>query len=260
MESSKDDRPKDVIHHMNSAVDATKISSIHHIDLHTSEIREPFGYWKAQNGSEDPALGDPTIKTPTFFQAIRKHSKLVIYCFCLSVVVIAWGFDLVIIGSITGVESFQRDYGTVFNGDLIIPSHWLSLWIASNPLGMVLGSVFGGWFQEVVGRKFSLLFGSVTSAVGVAVIFFSYLPASKDGMRIMFFLGKILQGYSIGLLKVTAMTYISEVSPVSLRGSAMALFPQALCLVSLWGQLWCISSTMSRAKLDIWQPLGRNGF
>ncbi|KAK7430474.1 hypothetical protein QQZ08_002993 [Neonectria magnoliae] len=166
-------------------------------------------------------------------KSIKRYPKIVGYCLGLTTVVIGWGYDLVVVGSITGVDPFQEDYGEIYKGELIIPSMWLSLWLASTPLGMAIGSVFGGWFQDRFGRKKSLLAGSIISTIGVAIIFFSYLPPDIETKRAMFFVGKVIQGFSVGLLKITAMTYISETAPVALRGSAMALVPTG----NLTGQL-----------------------
>ncbi|GKT67016.1 maltose permease [Colletotrichum tofieldiae] len=170
-------------------------------------------------------------------QAIRQYPKVVAYCLSLTVVIIGWGYALVIVGAIVAVEPFQKDYGEVYEGKLIIPSLWVSLWSASIPLGMAIGSVFAGWYQDRVGRKWSLRTGAIICAVGVAGIFFSYLPTNMNAMRAMFFVGKTIQGLSIGILKVTAMTYISETAPTALRGSAMGLVPTGNLIGQLLGSI-----------------------
>ncbi|KAK2028618.1 MFS general substrate transporter [Colletotrichum zoysiae] len=170
-------------------------------------------------------------------QAIRLYPKIVAYCLSLTIVIIGWGYALVIVGSIVAVEPFQRDYGEVYEGKLIIPSLWVSLWSASIPLGMAFGSVFAGWFQDRVGRIWSLRAGAMICALGVSGIFFSYLPADMNAKRAMFFVGKTVQGLSIGILKVTAMTYISETAPTALRGSAMGLIPTGNLIGQLLGSI-----------------------
>ncbi|KAJ2978407.1 hypothetical protein NQ176_g3833 [Zarea fungicola] len=166
-------------------------------------------------------------------KAIALYPKVVGYYLCLTLVVVGWGFDLAVIGSITGVDAFKDDYGEIYGGATIIPARWLAMWLASTPMGMVLGSMSGGILQDRVGRRLSLTTGSIILAVSVAIIFFSFLPTQIEGMRAMFFVGKVLQGYAVGILKVTAMTFISETAPVALRGSSMALFPAG----TLFGQL-----------------------
>lgn len=170
-------------------------------------------------------------------KAIALYPKIVGYYLCLTLVVVGWGFDLAVIGSITGVDAFKNDYGEVYEGATIIPARWLAMWLASTPMGMVLGSMSGGILQDRVGRRLSLTTGSIISAISVAIIFFSFLPAQIEGMRAMFFAGKVLQGYAVGILKVTAMTFISETAPVALRGSSMALFPAGALVGQLLGAI-----------------------
>jgi MFS transporter, SP family, general alpha glucoside:H+ symporter len=51
----------------------------------------------------------------------------------------------------------------------------------------------------------------------------------------MFLVGKIIVGIATGMIKVTALTYISENAPTSLRGPAMSLFPAFTILGQLCG-------------------------
>ncbi|CAG9982848.1 unnamed protein product [Clonostachys byssicola] len=168
---------------------------------------------------EDPDDSLPLAK------AARKYPKVVAYSLTLMLVVLGWGYDLVLVGSIPAVDAFKRDYGEMYKDELIIPAMWLSLWTAASPLGMAIGSLFAGWYQDVVGRRMSLFTGSAVTGVGAAIILCSYLPPDIEARRGMFFAGKVIQGLSVGLLKVTAMTYMSETAPTCLRGSALALVP-----------------------------------
>ncbi|KAF6809048.1 maltose permease [Colletotrichum musicola] len=182
-------------------------------------------------------------------QAIRRYPKVVAYCLALTIIVIGWGYALVIVGTIVAVESFQHDYGARFEDGWIIPSLWVSLWSASIPLGMAFGSIFAGWYQDRVGCRMSLRTGSVICAIGVTGIFFSHLPSNINAMRAMFFVGKVVQGLSIGILKVTAMTYISETAPTALRASAMGLVPTGNLVGQLLGSivLFIINDNPGRA-------------
>lgn len=170
-------------------------------------------------------------------QAIKRYPKIVGYCLALTVSIIGWGYDLVIVGSITSVTEFQRDYGEWFEDKWIIPSMWLSFWLAFGPLGNAVGSLVGGWIQDRIGRKYSLMIGSVISGIAVAIIFVSNLPADIDSKRGVFLAGKVVQGFSVGIIKITAMTYVSETCPTSLRGPAMALFPTFTLIGQLVGSV-----------------------
>ncbi|KAK5999192.1 MFS transporter fmqE-like protein [Cladobotryum mycophilum] len=168
-------------------------------------------------------------------KALRRYPRILGYFLCLTIISIGWGFDLVIIGSITAVRPFQMDYGQYHQGKWIIPALWLSLWSASTPIGMVIGSISGGVLQDRIGRRLTLMAGSIISAVAVAIIFCSYLPESMQGRRVSFFIGKVIQGFSGGMLKATAITYVSETSPLPIRASAMGLFPMGNLLGQLIG-------------------------
>jgi MFS family permease len=138
---------------------------------------------------------------------------------------------------------FQEDYGVLLNDDYIIPAMWLALWSAFTPLGAIFGAIAGGWFQDRVGRRLCLAVGSIISAVGVAIIFVSNLPDSKDARRGCFLAGKTVQGFAIGVVVVQSQTYVSEIAPTSLRGPALALFPTFTMLGQLLGAIIIYASS-----------------
>ena len=187
--------------------------------------------------SEDEKRNLPLI------QACRLYPRVVGYCFGLTTVILLWGYDLVIVGTIQALPVFQRDYGVLLNDDYIIPAMWLSLWSAFTPLGAVLGAIAGGWFQDRVGRRLCLAFGSLISIIGVAIIFVSNLNDDKDNRRGTFLAGKTVQGFAIGVVVVQSQTYVSEIAPTSLRGPALALFPTFTMLGQLLGAIIIYASS-----------------
>ncbi len=99
----------------------------------------------------------------------------------------------------------------------------MSAWNAGSPIGMMLGALAGGILLDHAGRRFSLGLGSLSSIVGVAVIWASqYGGGSRQGV---FLLGKFLMGLAIGVVVCTAQTYMSELLPSTLRGPVIAFFP-----------------------------------
>ena len=188
--------------------------------------------------SEDEKRNLPLI------QSCKVYPRVVGYCFGLTTVILLWGYDLVIVGTIQALPVFQRDYGVLHGeNDWIIPAMWLALWSAFTPLGAVLGSVAGGWFQDRVGRRMCLAVGSVISMIGVAMIFVSNLPDGKDSRRGTFLGGKTVQGFAIGVVVVQSQTYVSEITPTSLRGPALALFPTFTMLGQLLGAIIIYASS-----------------
>jgi MFS transporter, SP family, general alpha glucoside:H+ symporter len=142
--------------------------------------------------------------------AIKQYPRVVAYCLALTTAILLWGYDFVIVGSITGVSNFQRDYGRLLDDEWIIPASWLGLWSAAQPIGSVVGAFFGGWVQDRLGRRLTLRIGAFISIASVAVIFCSYLPETLDGKRGTFFAGKLFQGYALGMVKIMTMVSTPE--------------------------------------------------
>ena len=183
------------------------------------------------------SVGDGVDKQLPLGQAIKMYPKIVGYCLALTLAVVGWGYDLVIVGAIVSVDGFKEDYGTRHEGDLIIPVHWTSMWLGLPPVGTAVGAILGGWLQDRIGRRFSLLAGSIISSVAIGVIFASFLPQSPDTRRLMYTVGMTVQGFSVGIIKNACMTYVSENAPSAIRASAMALFPTFTLLGQLLGLL-----------------------
>lgn len=101
----------------------------------------------------------------------------------------------------------------------------------------MLGSVLGGWAQDLIGRRRALAASSLLSALAVAAMYVSYLPADRTGRRVAFLAGKGAQGACVGAVMACTQTYMSEILPPALRGSGMAFFPVFTLLGQLAGAL-----------------------
>ncbi|KAI8723009.1 MFS domain-containing protein [Fusarium sp. LHS14.1] len=170
-------------------------------------------------------------------QAIKKDPKIAGYCLAMTIPIIGWGYDLLVVGAITGEDSFKADYGKLIDGEMTIPGNWLSLWMGLPPAGAAAGAMLGGWLQNRIGRKFSLMIGSIISAGAIACIFFSHLPPEPDTKRVVITVGLTFQGFTVGIIKTTCLTWVSENAPTALRGPAMALFPTFTLIGQLIGAI-----------------------
>src|SRR5690242_14480391 len=131
----------------------------------------------------------------------------------------------------------RKDFGILYNDEWILPSTWLALWNVASPIGAMIGSILGGWTQDKIGRRLALAISSFLSALAVAIMFVSYLPADITGRRVAFLMGKFFQGGSVGAVMAACQTYMSEILPPALRGSGMAFFPVFTLLGQLTGAL-----------------------
>ena len=172
-------------------------------------------------------------------EAVKLYPKVTAWCLGLTSAILLWGYDNIIVGQITAVPAFQRDFGewSAEEEEFIFPAMWLGLWSASSNLGSFFGSIAGGFIQDRIGRKLSLNLGSILAALGICVLFSSYWVEELEANRGVFFAGKVFQGFATGIIKVQVLTYISENVPTALRGSAMALVPTFTLLGQLIGAL-----------------------
>jgi MFS family permease len=109
------------------------------------------------------------------------------------------------------------------------------------------GSLVGSWVNDRIGRRRTLAISSFLSAIGVAIMYVSYLPTDITGRRVCFMMGKFFQGLAIGAVMASCQTYMSEILPPVLRGSGMAFFPAVTLLGQLTGAL-VIYGTLNRGK------------
>ncbi|KAF4968159.1 hypothetical protein FSARC_4435 [Fusarium sarcochroum] len=181
-------------------------------------------------------------------KAMKKYNKIVRYCLFICIPITAWGYSLLLTGAVNGADSFKKDYGAKYKDEWIIPKTWMSLWMAMSPAGSGIGALVGGFLQDRIGRRWTLMVGSVISALGVTGIFFSFLPPEVMGKRIMYSAGMFLQGMSVGMLQATCSTWVSENAPVALQGPAMAIFPTFGLLGQLLGSLSLVAVNMVEGR------------
>jgi MFS transporter, SP family, general alpha glucoside:H+ symporter len=60
----------------------------------------------------------------------------------------------------------RADFGTMYKGVFIIPALWQSLWNSLVQLGVIIGSVGNGVFQDRLGRRWAFRSGAVIAACG----------------------------------------------------------------------------------------------
>ncbi|KAF2451889.1 MFS general substrate transporter [Karstenula rhodostoma CBS 690.94] len=175
-------------------------------------------------------------------ESLKQYSTLVWWLLAMSTAILYAGYDSSVLGALNSVPAYQRDFGEWShvpkddkpdNWEDVIPAFWLSVWDGVGPLGGMAGSALGGWFLDRWGRRFCLMVGSMIGAGAILILVLSNQPENKDTKRIMILVGKVIQGFGLGIIKIETFTYLSESVPVSLKGAVMSLVP----IMTLLGQL-----------------------
>ncbi|KAJ1400343.1 Sugar/inositol transporter [Sesbania bispinosa] len=94
---------------------------------------------------------------------------------------------------------------------------WLQETIVSMAVaGAIIGAAFGGWMNDKLGRKKSILTADVLFFAGAIVMAVAPVPW-------VIIIGRVLVGLGVGMASMTAPLYISEVSPAAIRGALVCI-------------------------------------
>lgn len=83
-------------------------------------------------------------------------------------------------------------------------------------VGLSIGSAMSAWSMDRLSRRWSLLLGATVSVIGAIVQAAAVHPA-------MMIVGRMLSGYSTGMVYAVAPVYLSEISPPENRGFMVGL-------------------------------------
>ncbi|MBC2851724.1 sugar porter family MFS transporter [Cetobacterium sp. 8H] len=108
-----------------------------------------------------------------------------------------------------GSVKYLREY---FN----IPADKVGILVIASLIGNFTGSLFAGYFSDLIGRKKTLIYAVILGIIGLSITVISKSLT-------LFYIGRIIFGVSLGSLFVAAPMYIVEVSPASKRGRTGAI-------------------------------------
>ncbi|XP_052202895.1 sugar transporter ERD6-like 6 [Diospyros lotus] len=161
------------------------------------DLRKPFlntGSWYRMGSRQSSLM--------TSSQAIRDSSVSVLAC----VLIVALG--PIQFGFTCGYSSPTQ---TAITEDLSLTVSEFSLFGSLSNVGAMVGAIASGQIAEYIGRKGSLMIAAIPNILGWLAISFA-----KDSSFL--YLGRLLEGFGVGIISYTVPVYIAEIAPQNMRG------------------------------------------
>ena len=80
----------------------------------------------------------------------------------------------------------------------------------------IIGVAFGGWMNDKLGRKISILVPDVAFFLGALVMVVVSVP-------LVIIMVRVLVGLGVGMASMTTPLYIYEASPTKIRGALVSI-------------------------------------
>ncbi|GAV67234.1 Sugar_tr domain-containing protein [Cephalotus follicularis] len=162
------------------------------------DLRKPFlhtGSWYRMGSRQSSLLGSS--------QVIRDSSISVVAC----VLIVALG--PIQFGFTAGYSSPTQ---SAIIEDLGLTTSEFSLFGSLSNVGAMVGAIASGQIAEYIGRKGSLMIAAIPNIIGWLAISFA-----RDVSFL--YMGRLLEGFGVGIISYTVPVYIAEIAPQNMRGS-----------------------------------------
>ncbi|KAI0461616.1 hypothetical protein LJB42_000915 [Komagataella kurtzmanii] len=126
-------------------------------------------------------------------------------------------------GIVLYIPRFKEDFGNAYQGGYVLPADWQSAITGGATGALVVGSFFGSFITDKWGRKWVIMFALLLS---IPSIILEFVATTIE----VFFAGKFINAFCLGILLTVVTAYIAEISPLALRGVAIASINLVLCV------------------------------
>ncbi|KAL3640879.1 hypothetical protein CASFOL_015847 [Castilleja foliolosa] len=161
------------------------------------DLRKPFlhtGSWYRMGSRQSSMMGS---------QVMRDNSISVLAC----VLIVALG--PIQFGFTCGYSSPTQ---SAITKDLSLTVSQFSIFGSLSNVGAMVGAIASGQIAEYIGRKGSLMIAAIPNIIGWLAISFA-----RDVSFL--YMGRLLEGFGVGIISYTVPVYIAEIAPQNLRGA-----------------------------------------
>ncbi|XP_047329696.1 sugar transporter ERD6-like 4 [Impatiens glandulifera] len=162
------------------------------------DLKKPFlhtGSWYRMSSRQSSMMASA--------QAIRDSSISVVAC----VMIVALG--PIQFGFTSGYSSPTQ---SAITEDLSLTVSEYSWFGSLSNVGAMVGAIASGQISEYIGRKGSLMIAAIPNIIGWITISFA-----KDCSFL--YMGRLLEGFGVGIISYTVPVYIAEIAPQNMRGA-----------------------------------------
>ncbi|KAL1189406.1 Sugar transporter ERD6-like 6 [Cardamine amara subsp. amara] len=162
-----------------------------------NDLRRPFmhtGSWYRMGSRQSSMMGSS--------QVMRDSSISVLAC----VLIVALG--PIQFGFTCGYSSPTQ---AAITKDLGLTVSEYSVFGSLSNVGAMVGAIASGQIAEYIGRKGSLMIAAIPNIIGWLCISFA-----KDTSFL--YMGRLLEGFGVGIISYTVPVYIAEIAPQNMRG------------------------------------------
>ncbi|CAO2653367.1 Nn.00g027780.m01.CDS01 [Neocucurbitaria sp. VM-36] len=150
----------------------------------------------------------------TKWQILRCNPWAFVWCLYTCWTIVFVSFETQASGAVVGIPQFRKDFGYEYpegSGKYVLPAAWQSAFSGAPSASKAVACLVTGQIADWIGRRYTLLIALVIAFIAIGVEFVATTNA-------VFFVGKLVNGFSIGIIATMMVGYVGEITPLKLRG------------------------------------------